>query len=153
MTWYTLDVGTFWIVAPGILQGLGMGMMFVPLSTLAYQTMPKERTDEAASVFNLFRTIGGSIGIAIAATILTRQTHASAETLAANISPGNPALGRWLDSAGLALSDPHAAQMIAAELSRQATMIGFIDAFVYVTLSFLALVPLALMLRPLRGRK
>ena len=46
MTWYNLDVDTAWIIRPGIVQGIGMGMIFVPLSTLAYQTLPKEASTE-----------------------------------------------------------------------------------------------------------
>lgn len=146
-TWYNLEVDMFWIIAPGIVQGLGMGMIFVPLSTLAYQTLPQEASDQAAGIFNLARTIGGSIGIAIAATVLTRESHANWQTLGAGINPYNPALTSWLDATGLSLSDPHAPQMLAMELARQATMIGFIEAFGFVTLSFLVLIPLVLLLK------
>jgi len=150
-TWYNLDVDKFWIIAPGVVQGLGMGMIFVPLSTLAYQTLPKEASDQAAGIFNLARTIGGSIGIAIAATVLTRASHANWQSLGAGINPYNPALKSWLDSTGLSISDPHALQMLGVELTRQATMIGFIEAFGFVTLSFLVLIPLVLLLRPQPG--
>jgi DHA2 family multidrug resistance protein len=146
-TWYTLDVDLFWIIAPGILQGLGMGMIFVPLSTLAYQTLPPDVSDQAAGIFNLARTIGGSIGIAIAATVLTRASHANWQSLGAAVDPYNPALTTWLDSAGLSMSDPHTPQLLALELTRQATMIGFLEAFGFVTLSFLVLVPLVMLLR------
>src|SRR6185437_15243157 len=147
-TWYNLDVDMFWIIAPGVVQGLGMGMIFVPLSTLAYQTLPQDASDQAASIFNLARTIGGSIGIAVAATVLTRASHANWQSLGAGINPYNPALKSWLDSTGLSISDPHALQMLGVELTRQATMIGFIEAFGFVTLSFLVLIPLVLLLRP-----
>ncbi|HVZ04549.1 DHA2 family efflux MFS transporter permease subunit [Hyphomicrobium sp.] len=150
-TWYNLDVDKFWIIAPGVVQGLGMGMIFVPLSTLAYQTLPKEASDQAAGIFNLARTIGGSIGIAIAATVLTRASHANWQSLGAGINPYNPAMASWLDHTGLDISDPHAMQMLGFELSRQATMIGFIEAFGFVTLSFLVLIPLVLLLRPQPG--
>jgi DHA2 family multidrug resistance protein len=147
-TWYNLDVDKFWIIAPGVVQGLGMGMIFVPLSTLAYQTLPQEASDQAAGIFNLARTIGGSIGIAIAATVLTRESHANWQSLGEGINPYNPALHSWLDAAGFNLSDPHAPQLLGAELLRQSTMIGFIEAFGFVTLSFLVLIPLVLLLRP-----
>jgi DHA2 family multidrug resistance protein len=146
-TWYNLDVDMFWIIAPGIVQGLGMGMIFVPLSTLAYQTLPQEASDQAAGIFNLARTIGGSIGIAIAATVLTRASHANWQSLGAGINPYNPAVASWQQATGLSVSDPHALQILAMELTRQATMIGFIEAFGFVTLSFVLLVPLVLLLR------
>jgi DHA2 family multidrug resistance protein len=150
-TWYNLDVDMFWIIAPGIVQGLGMGMIFVPLSTLAYQTLPQEASDQAAGIFNLARTIGGSLGIAIAATVLTRESHANWQSLGAGINPYNPALTSWLDATGLSMSDPHALQMLAMELARQATMIGFIEAFGFVTLSFMVLIPLVLLLKKQEG--
>ncbi|AGK58531.1 EmrB/QacA subfamily drug resistance transporter [Hyphomicrobium denitrificans 1NES1] len=150
-TWYNLDVDMFWIIAPGIVQGLGMGMIFVPLSTLAYQTLPQEASDQAAGIFNLARTIGGSIGIAVAATVLTRESHANWQSLGAGINPYNPALTSWLDTTGLSMSDPHTLQMLAMELTRQSTMIGFIEAFGFVTLSFLVLIPLVLLLRKQQG--
>jgi DHA2 family multidrug resistance protein len=147
MTWYDLDVDKFWIIAPGIVQGMGMGMIFVPLSTLAYQTLPKDASDQAAGIFNLARTIGGSIGIAIAATVLTRESHANWQTLGSGINPYNPALNSWLDATGLSMSDPRTPQILGLELARQSTMIGFIEAFGFVTLSFLVLIPLVLLLQ------
>jgi DHA2 family multidrug resistance protein len=146
-TTYNLDVDRFWIIAPSIVQGIGMGMIFVPLSTLAYQTLPKNASDQAASIFNIARTIGGSLGIAIGATILTRATHENLQTLSAGINPYNPALHMWLNSTGLSPTDPRAMQILGYELTRQSTMIGFIEAFGFVTLSFLLLIPFVLLLR------
>jgi DHA2 family multidrug resistance protein len=151
MTRYNLDVDRFWIIAPGIVQGMGMGMIFVPLSTLAYQTLPKDASDQAAGIFNLARTVGGSIGIAIAATVLTRESLSNWQTLGAGINPYNPALGAWLDATGLSLSDPGTPQILAGELMRQSTMLGFIAAFGFVTLSFLVLIPLVLLLKRQQG--
>jgi DHA2 family multidrug resistance protein len=147
MTWYNLDVDKFWIIAPGIVQGIGMGMIFVPLSTLAYRTLPPGATDQAASVFNLARTIGGSIGIAVSATVLTRLSQANWQALGGGINPYNPSLQDWLSGAGLSMSDPLAAQVLSQELTRQSTMLGFIAAFVFITLSFLALIPFVLLLK------
>jgi DHA2 family multidrug resistance protein len=146
MTWYNLDIDTAWIIVPGIVQGIGMGMIFVPLSTLAYQTLPGDVSDQAASIFNLARTIGGSIGVAIAATILTRASQANWQTLGAGINPYNPALGTWLDSIGANIADPETTRLLAFEVGRQSSLLGFIEAFGFVTLAFLLLVPLVLLL-------
>ncbi len=146
-TTYNLEVDQFWIIAPSIVQGIGMGMIFVPLSTLAYQTLPKEASDQAASIFNIARTIGGSLGIAIGATVLTRATHENLQTLGAGINPYNPALHSWLNATGLSITDPRAQQLLSYELTRQSTMIGFIEAFGFITLSFLILIPFVLLLK------
>jgi DHA2 family multidrug resistance protein len=152
MTWYTLDVSPSWIIAPGIVQGIGLGMVFVPLSTLAYQTLPEESTDRAASIFNLSRTIGGSIGIAIAATMLTRESDAARSTLVGNVNPFNWALQDWLGAHRLSLDSPVVARALDLEITRQATMIGFLDAFLVVTLSFLVLVPVVVILKTSAAR-
>jgi DHA2 family multidrug resistance protein len=129
------------------LQGLGMGMIFVLLSTLAYQTLPDDVSDQAASIFNLFRTIGGSIGIAIAATVLTRASQGNWQSLGAGINPYNPAFYSWIASSGVEISDPHATELLGAELVRQSTMVGFVEAFGFVTLSLLMLIPSVMLLK------
>ena len=146
MTWYNLDVDLRWIILPGIVQGIGMGMIFVPLSTLAYQTLPRDASDQAAGIFNLARTIGSSMGIAIAATVLTRTSQGNWQTLGAGINPYNPALGVWLDQTGLSMSDPGTAQIIGTEVARQSTLLGFIASFGFVMMSFLLLIPFVLLL-------
>jgi len=147
MTRYNLELSLGWFVWPGILQGLGMGMIFVPLSTLVYETLPPSDTDQGSAIFNLARTVGGAMGISIAATVLTRMTQANWNQLGGNINPANPALQQWLAARQLGLSDPLTPQLLAHELERQASMIGFIDAFWMVTLSFLVLAPLLLLFR------
>jgi MFS transporter, DHA2 family, multidrug resistance protein len=151
MTRYNLDISLPWIVGPGIVQGVGMGMIFVPLSTLAYQTLPRQASDQAASIFNLARTVGGSVGVAIAATVLTRTSESNWQTLGSSINPYNPALHAWLDATGSSVSDPKTMQIIGLEVARQATLLGFIEAFGFVTLSFLVLIPLVLLLKPTSG--
>lgn len=146
MTWYNLDVDLRWIILPGIVQGIGMGMIFVPLSTLAYQTLPAAATDQAASIFNLARTIGGSIGIAISATVLTRDSTASWSMLGERVNPYDPALAQWLETTGLSVSDPNTAAVLGEQITRQATMLGFLSAFHFVALSFLVLIPFVLLL-------
>ncbi|CAA2139756.1 Multidrug export protein EmrB [Hyphomicrobium sp. ghe19] len=146
-TTYNLDIDKFWIIAPTIVQGIGMGMIFVPLSTLAYQTLPKSASDQAASIFNIARTIGGSVGIAIAATILTRTAHQNWQSLGGAMDPYNPAMRTWLEATGVAPSSPLAQQMLGAELMRQSMMIGFVEAFGFITLSFLILIPFVLLLK------
>ncbi len=147
MTWYNLDIDAFWIIAPGLVQGLGMGMIFVPLSTLAYRGLPADATDRAASIFNLARTVGGSIGISIAATLMTRQSQASWNVLGGNIDPFSPELQAWLAAKGLSLSDPFSMQLLGLELTRQSVMLGFLAAFHFICLSFLLLIPFVLILK------
>jgi DHA2 family multidrug resistance protein len=147
MTWYNLIIDPAWIIWPSVLQGLGMGMIFVPLSTLAYETLPRAAIDHAAALFNLFRTIGSSVGISIAGTLLSRETQINWNRLGGHINPYNPALQHWLHGHGLAMSDPLTPKLLANDLSHQAMMVAFVDTFWFITLSMLAIAPLVLLLR------
>jgi DHA2 family multidrug resistance protein len=108
--------------------------------------LPSDASDQAAGIFNIARTIGGSIGIAIAATVLTRTSQGNWQTLGAGINPYNPALGVWLNQTGLSISDPSTGQIIGMEIARQSTLLGFIASFGFVMMSFLLLIPFVLLL-------
>ncbi|MEZ5773478.1 MAG: DHA2 family efflux MFS transporter permease subunit [Hyphomicrobiaceae bacterium] len=152
MTGYSLQVDMVHLVLPSLVQGYGMGMVFVPLSTLAFQTVGEAATDRAASIFNLARTIGSSIGIAIAATVLTRMNQTSWMLLGGHISRYNPLVADYLAARGLSPADPLAPAVLAAELARQSSMIGFLDAFYFIAMSFVVLAPLVLLLGGGKGR-
>jgi DHA2 family multidrug resistance protein len=147
MTWYSLNLHRGWFIWPGVLQGLGMGMIFVPLSTIAYDTLPANATDHGSAIFNLARTVGAAMGISVAATVLTRMTQVNWNRLGGDINPFNPALHQWLVSKGLALSDPAAFGQLAVELRRQATMLGFIDAYWFIMWCLIILAPMLFILR------
>ncbi len=151
MTWYNLDTSINWFIGPSILQGIGMGMIFVPLSTLVYETLPPTATDQGSAIFNLARTIGSAVGISIAVTIVTRMTQANWNRLGGNINPYNPALQQWLSVKHLSLADSLTPQILAHGLEQQASMIGFVDAFWFIMLSFLVLAPLLLLFRRKRN--
>jgi MFS transporter, DHA2 family, multidrug resistance protein len=147
MVSYTLDISPGWVVWPGVIQGLGMGMIFVTLSTLAYDTLPREVAAEAAGLFNLTRTVGSSIGISVIATVLTNRTQFHWQDLGGYINSFNTNLQVWLNAHGMSLNDPVTAHQLANTLDRQASMLAFVDAFWFVTISFLLMLPLVLLLR------
>jgi len=152
MSWYNLEVSPAWLIWPGVLQGLGMGSIFVTLSTLAYATLPAKHTDAGAGLYNLARSIGSSIGISVAATWYTRFGQADWNQLGGHINPFNPALTHWLQAQGLTLQDPTAALLLANELRRQASMLAFTQVFDLIALSFVLMAPLLLLLQRRNGR-
>lgn len=147
MTSYSLYVDRWLLIWPVMVQGLGLGMIFVPLSTVAFTTLPRAAYAEAAGLYSLLRTIGSSIGISIVATVLTRQTQVAWNEIGAHIQPFNPALGQYLAPLGLDVSDPRAAGVLALELGRQAQMVGLVDAFALIAWSFVLMLPLVLLLK------
>jgi DHA2 family multidrug resistance protein len=148
MSWYNLDISPGWLIWPGVLQGIGMGTIFVTLSTLAYATLPASDTDAGAGLFNLARSVGSSIGVSVAATWYTRFGQADWNRLGGHINPFNPAVNQWLQDQGMTLQDPAAAGLLAHELSRQASMIAFTQVFGMIALSFVLMAPLLFLLKP-----
>ncbi len=137
-----------WNFVPAIsVMGFGMGFFFVAISTMAYATLPRESTTEAASLYNLARTLGQSIGISIAATLQTRYAQAQWDMLGGHINAFNPAVKQWLSAQGLSLSDPRAPALLGQLLNQQAQSAAFLQVFALIALSFLGLIPLALLAR------
>jgi DHA2 family multidrug resistance protein len=150
MTRYSLEVSTFWIIWPAFLQGLGLGLIFVPLSTIAYMTLPRARTAEAAGIYSLVRTIGAAAGISIVTTLMTREAQVNWNELGAHITKFNPAVIEFLKPLHLAATDPRAAAVMAAQIGRQAQMNAMLDVFKVTAWSFIAMLPLVLLLRRTR---
>jgi DHA2 family multidrug resistance protein len=147
MTRYSLDIGTWTIIWPAFLQGLGLGLIFVPLSTIAYATLERSRMAEAAGIYSLVRTLGAAAGISVVTTLLTRQSQVIWNELGAHITPFNPALIEYLRPLHLSPTDPQAMALIAAQVGQQAQMGAMLDVFQVTTWSFLLMLPLVLLLR------
>ncbi len=144
---YSLTVDPWALIWPGIIQGIGMGLIFVPLSTIAYQGLPASKTDEAAGLYGLMRSLGSSIGIAITSSLLVHQAAEHRVRLAEQLNPYNPHFHAWLSARGIEVTDPNAIPLAADEIQRQAQMMAFVDIFWFLACSFAALLPLALLLR------
>jgi MFS transporter, DHA2 family, multidrug resistance protein len=146
MTDYSLDIDPFWIIWPAFLQGLGLGLIFVPLSTIAYATLERTRMAEAAGIYSLVRTIGSAVGISIATTILTRRTQVVWNELGGHVTRYNPALAAYAQRLGLSPTDPHTAAVIGQQLGTQAELVAMLDVFALIAWSFVVMLPLLLLL-------
>jgi DHA2 family multidrug resistance protein len=147
MTWYSLDVSTMWIIWPAFLQGMGLGLIFVPLSTIAYATLERSRMAEAAGIYSLVRTIGAAAGISVVTTLMTRQSQVIWNELGGHITRYNQALIEYLRPLHLSPTDPQAMAIIAAQIAQQAEMGAMLDVFKVTTWTFLAMLPLIFLLR------
>jgi DHA2 family multidrug resistance protein len=153
MTQFNTDVGTSEIIWTGVVQGIGLGFIFVPLSTIAFSTLAARYRNEGTAMFSLIRNIGSSVGISIVMTVLGHEIQSSHAALSENITPfrdafqapGVPTLWSWSTELGRVALD--------AEVTRQAVTIAYLNDFRFMMyLSMLAL-PLLLLLRSPRRAK
>jgi len=144
MTGFSPQMDDRLLVVSGVVQGLGLGLVFVPLSTVTFATLdPKYRTD-GTSLFSLVRNIGSSIGISVVTVLLTRNTQINHAELSTHINPFNPALQAI---PGAAQGDATALTMADQLVNQQALMIAYVDDFKLMMLVTLAAMPLVLLLR------
>jgi MFS transporter, DHA2 family, multidrug resistance protein len=148
----------FW---PQLIQGMGMALTFVPLTTASMDQIPRERMGNATSLFNLMRNIGGSVGIAITGTMLARDSRATTAILSSNVTLYDPATQRMLaqmKGAFMAAGADAVTAMQRAEaamfgmVQRQATMVAFVSIFQLLAVVFVAMVPLVLLMKRPRSR-
>ena len=152
MQGYSLVISEADVIWPGVWQGLGMGLVFVPLSTATFATLSPEMRANGTAIYSLVRNVGSSIGISLVETLLTRNTQISHAALSAHIDDRNPA---FQNPAVAGLYNPHDAMgqlLLNMEVTRQATMIAYIDDFWLMLVMTLAVFPLLLIIRsPQRG--
>jgi DHA2 family multidrug resistance protein len=141
MTQYTLVLSQSDIVWPGVIQGLGLGLVFVPLSAATFATLSPEMRAEGTAIYSLIRNIGSSIGIALVQTLLVRNTQTAHASLAEHITTTNPSL---LEN----VATPEAAAALNNEITRQASMIAYVDDFWLMFILTLCVIPLLLLIKP-----
>lgn len=151
MTRWTLDMGSMPFIVSGFVQGLGMGLIFMPLNGMAFATLPAHQRTEAASLTNLSRNIGSSIGISLVTTILARSTQVAHADLVPNISAEKL---QTLDPGLLANLGNQTDILLAmanAEVTRQAAMIAYLNDFYAMMIVTAAAIPLVLFLKRPKG--
>ena len=147
MTYYSLDVTQLNIIWPAFLQGIGLGLVFVPLSTVAYATLDPRRMAEAAGLYSLVRTIGSAVGISIVTTLLAHQSQILWNELGAFVSQYQEGLVDYMRRLGLPPTDPRGLAVVAHEVGLQAQMGAMLDVFKLITWSYLFMVPLVFLLK------
>jgi DHA2 family multidrug resistance protein len=143
MTQYTLVLSTGDIVWPGVIQGVGMGLVFVPLSAATFATLSPQMRAEGTALYSLIRNIGSSIGIALVQTLLVRNTQIAHASLTEHITIANPALG----DPATALAGTGAAAL-NAEITRQASMIAYVNDYWLMMILTCAVIPALILIRP-----
>jgi DHA2 family multidrug resistance protein len=151
-----LNAGYWDIFWPQLLQGMSMGLLFVPLTTITNGLIPKEQMGNATSLFNLMRNIGASIGIASVTTISSRRAQAHSNTLSEHVNPYNPIsqaafqgikqsmMARGVDAA---TATKQAYAGLYGMVLQQAAMMSYVDVFYLLAIMFAACLPLIFLMK------
>ncbi len=147
MTGWTPDVSQTTIIGNGLVQGAGLGFLFVPLSTVTLATLPPEQRTDGAGLFNLSRNIGSSVGISVVTSLLTQNTQANHADIVQQVTAVNrvfesPTIAQFWNpatDAGRAALD--------AMITRQAQIIAYIDDFKLLMIATLVVIPLLIVFK------
>jgi DHA2 family multidrug resistance protein len=141
MTGFYLQMNDSMVIWTGLLQGLGSGMVYVPLTAVTFATLDASHRNEGTAIFSLARNIGSSVGISVVSMMLTRNTQLMHSRLAENVTPYfNP----WHPATPM--TGP-AMAMVNQDVTTQATMIAYNNDFKMMMILTLCVMPLVLIMR------
>jgi MFS transporter, DHA2 family, multidrug resistance protein len=147
MSGWSLEVDQWPIGVAGFIQGLGIGLMFIPLNTTAFATLPPHLRTEGSSLLNLSRSLGASMGIAISTALLTRNLQVSHSDLASHVTASMTGLIDFSTIDRFQQAGTTVLAAVDAEINRQAAMVAYIDNYYLMMWLSLLAAPLALMMR------
>jgi DHA2 family multidrug resistance protein len=135
------------IMGNGLVQGAGLGFLFVPLSAVTLGTLLPEQRTEGAGLYNLSRNIGSSVGISVVTSLLTQNTQANHADIVQHVTAVNrmfetPAIAQFWNPA----TDAGRAGLDAM-ITRQAQIIAYIDDFKLLMIATLAVIPLLMVFK------
>jgi MFS transporter, DHA2 family, multidrug resistance protein len=135
------------IVVSGFLQGIGTGLAWAALSAVTFTTLVPALRNEGTALFNLMRNVGGSVGIAVTQTLLTRHTQMLHARLAEHVTAFR---SPWQAPGGYDIASSHGLAALNARVTHQAALIAYNNDFRLLFFVTLAVIPLVLALRSVR---
>jgi MFS transporter, DHA2 family, multidrug resistance protein len=150
-----LNAGYWDLFWPQFLQGVSLGLLFVPLTTITMDNIPRHAMGNATSLFNLMRNLGGSVGIALVTTLLARNRQIHTTELGAHVNLWNPVARHTFDGLRRALvgashdmttATSQARAAIWGMVLRQASILSFLDAFRALGVLVVVVTPLVLLM-------
>jgi len=152
MASWSLEMDSWPVITSGFIQGLGMGLVFMPLNSLAFATLEQHYRTDGSSLLNLMRSIGQSAGISMVTVFLARNQQTSHADLAQHITdhvvPGFN-LGQLFH---LGQMSDAVFGMVDDMVNQQAAMIAYIDDFYLMSWLTIAVLPLVLLLQKPKGK-
>jgi DHA2 family multidrug resistance protein len=153
----SLDVGYWDLFLPQFFQGAGFGLVFVAVSTAALSTIDRPRMTAASGLYNVIRQVFGSVGIAVAASQLTRSENGYRARLMEQVTDYGTAAGTWVRTLTGVISSGNASDaqnaheralsMLDGSIMRQADMLAYNHVFFLVACLFMFMLPLVFLLR------
>src|SRR6476620_9111355 len=148
MTGFAIDQPSRPVIMSGLVQGLGLGLIFVPLQSLAFETLAPRMRTTAAALLNLSRNVGGSIGISVVSTQLVRMTQVAHFFLAPTITEQTiPTLDPTILQTVFPVAGPAALAYINLIINKQALFIAYLDDFKLMMMVTFAVLPLLLLMK------
>jgi DHA2 family multidrug resistance protein len=147
MMGWTPDIDTWSFSRNSMIQGFGLGIVFTPLQVVAFATLPAELRTDGTALFSLLRNLGLAIGVSITSVVLTQTTQIVHSQLAANLTAFNRNLQSGAAYLFWSTSNPQGLAALNAEVTRQASIVGYVDDFKLLFAVSLLMVPLVLMMR------
>jgi DHA2 family multidrug resistance protein len=138
-----------------------MAFLFIPINVMAFYFIPKEKMNNATGIINLARNIGGSVGIANVATLLSRRAQVHQFILVAHLTPYDPAYRNAAQGAqqllmtqgsSSALAHIQAQGLLYGNLVRQANMLAYIDAYSLLGWTFILMIPFMFFMKSAKPR-
>lgn len=147
MAGWSLAADEWHFITTGLVQGLGLGLVFIPLNVTAFSTLPGRLRTDGSSLLNLVRSIGASAGISVTTVMLAKNIQTAHSDIGSHITPAT------VNAVDISMVDRYQAageavlSMIDAEVNRQAAMIAYIDDFYLMMWMALAAIPLVFLMR------
>ena len=145
MAGFSLGMDEKPLIVSGVIQGLGTGLIFVPLTTIAFGTLDAHFRNEGAAMFTLIRNIGSAIGISVLQVMTIRNTATVHARLSEGVRPDNPVMAQAMPDFDFDV--PAQVARLNAAITRQASMVAYIDAFWFLFVLTLCAIPMLLLLR------
>ena len=147
MAQFDINLTTWDVAWTSAVQGLGVGLIWVPLTVITFATLDPKYLPESTAVFHLLRNIGSSIFISISVAVVLRTANVNYATMTENVSPFNEALRfSWVTGAWTTDS-PRSLMALGGEIERQALMIGYVNAFWLFAITAFVVTPFIFLLR------
>jgi DHA2 family multidrug resistance protein len=147
----------FW---PLIVRGVGMGMLFIPITALSLSSLRGQQIGQGAAFTGMMRQLGGSFGIAVITTLIAQQNTTHYVDMIGNVRADNPAyiakfnaMKGAFTARGMApnIAENSAIQAIGGSVMKQAAILSYMDIFLWLGVMFLIFVPMMLFVRQRKG--